>query len=402
MVNHYAVPPGQSGGTRHWVLGRFLHMAGHDVSIIAANVNYQSRQGSAPSGELYRARLENVDGIRFLWLDVPEYANALQRVWSMIIFALRALVGRAPSYLPRPDVIIGSTPHPFAALAAYLLSRRHKARFVLEVRDIWPESLVDVGGYSWANPLIRAVDILEKFPLRRADRVISLLPNAAEDLVAKGAIPEKIVWIPNGIDATLFNNPGPAIDGPEFKVLYAGAHGLANGLDVMVDAAKLLQERQVSDIQFILVGDGARKPALAKRVEELGLTNISFRDSVPKAEMPAVLSEANACFLHLRDLPVFRWGVSPNKLFDYMAAARPVIFAVNTTNNPVEEAGAGRTIPPEDPQALADAVCSLSQLSSGERQRQGSQGRDYVMTRHTDGVLGAKLLKTLEQLVSRG
>lgn len=397
IVNHYAVPPGQAGGTRHWVLGRYLQSAGHSVSIIAADVNYQSRASSAEQKN-YRARIHEYDGIKFLWLNAPEYSSLFRRVINMMIFAMRAAFGRAPSYLPRPDVIIGSTPHPFAAFAAYVLSRRYKARFVLEVRDIWPESLIELGGYSRLHPFIVLIDRLEKFLLRRADKIISLLPQASEDLVGKGAKGEIIVWIPNGVDVSLFQDPAPEEPGSSFKIFYAGAHGVANGLDVMLDAAKILQDEGNSHIRFVLIGDGTRKEALKNRAASMQLQNVEFRASVPKNEIPAVLRAAHACFMHLRDLPVFRWGVSPNKLFDYMAAARPVIFAVNTSANPVDMAKAGVTIPPEDPRALADAARQLASLPVEERAAQGARGRAYVFEHHGDNVLGKRLLDLLCQM----
>ncbi|MGK2741215.1 glycosyltransferase family 4 protein [Tepidicaulis sp. LMO-SS28] len=401
IVNHFAVPPGQSGGTRHWVLSQYLKKAGHDVSIIASNVNYQSRKTFSP-GERYRARIQDCDGVRFLWLNVPAYQRLLSRVLSMFVFLFRAAFGRSVSQLPRPDVIIGSTPHPFAAYAGYRLSKRYRVPFVLEVRDIWPESLIELGSYSRYHPFIFLIDRLEKLLLRKAKKVITLLPNAADELVAKGARREAIIWIPNGVNISGFEAQPAAGDDGIFDLIYAGAHGVANGLDVAVEAAKILQDRGNASIHFTFVGDGSRKAALIQRARELDLNNIEFRDSVSKNEIPAVLASADACFMHLRDLPVFRWGVSPNKLFDYMAAARPVIFAVNTSENPIDIADAGVSIPPDNAQALADAVVELAALSPAEREGQGRRGREYVVENHSDRVLGERLLGLIESLSGMG
>ncbi|MBG53926.1 MAG: glycosyltransferase family 4 protein [Parvibaculaceae bacterium] len=397
VVNHYAVPPGQSGGTRHWVLGQHLRKAGHSVAIIAGNVNYHER-ASADADTDYRARLQEHGGIKFLWLNVPEYKGSLLRVLSMIVFALRTIFGRASGYLPRPDVIIGSTPHPFAAFAALVLARRFKAKFVLEVRDIWPESLVELGGYSWFHPFIVLLDQLEKLLARKADRIICLLPKAHDDLIRKGSHRDKITWIPNGVDLSLFTSPEPKKRDGDFIVMYAGAHGVANGLDVVLDAAALLQDRGCGGVTFVLVGNGTQKERLKANAAKRALANVVFKDSVPKNAIPAVLAAADACFMHLRDLPVFRWGVSPNKLFDYMGAARPVIFAVNTSVNPVENANAGLTIPPENPEALADAVMELAGCSDEERARMGAAGRAYVISEHGAEVLGERLSTLLADL----
>ena len=212
--------------------------------------------------------------------------------------------------------------------------------------------------------------------------------------------PDCLTGIPTArsVDVALFQDPAPEEPGSSFKIFYAGAHGVANGLDVMLDAAKLLQDEENSHIRFVLIGDGTRKEALKNRAASMQLQNVEFRASLPKSEIPAVLREAHACFMHLRDLPVFRWGVSPNKLFDYMAAARPVIFAVNTSANPVDMAKAGVTIPPEDPRALADAARQLASLPVEERAAQGARGRAYVFEHHGDNVLGKRLLDLLCQM----
>lgn len=398
IVNHYAVPPGQSGGTRHWVLGQYLLKAGHSVSILAGNVNYHN-QASAHGGQTYRARLQEHQGIKFLWLSVPPYRGALLRVFSMIVFAVRIVFGRSSSHLPRPDIVIGSTPHPFAALAALIVARRCKAKFVLEVRDIWPESLVELGGYSWFHPFILLLDQIEKLLVRKADHIICLLPKASEDLVRKGSDLNQITWIPNGVDLTLFDAPMPKSRDGKFVIMYAGAHGVANGLDVVLGAAEILQSRNEDDIRFVLVGDGTEKEQLKESAARRGLTNVEFRESVPKNTIPSVLAQADVCFMHLRDLPVFRWGVSPNKLFDYMGAARPVIFAVNTSVNPIEIAGAGVAISPENPEELADAAVALAELSDKEREQMGARGREYIVKEHSETVLGARLHQVLTSLV---
>jgi len=384
------------------VLGQHLKAAGHDVSIIASNVNYHSRSSAEDLSHKYRAKIEDFDGVTFLWLTVPVYQSMIRRVLSMVVFAARAVLGRSTSYLAKPDIIVGSTPHPFAALAAYFLSWRYKTKFILEVRDIWPESLIELGGYAKFNPFILLISAMEKFLLRRADRVITLLPKAGEDLERKGAASDKIAWIPNGVDTALFGQPVAPARTEAFKIIYAGAHGVANGLDVAIDAAKELQAKGDETIRFIFVGDGTQKDVLKRKAESLSLDNVEFRDSVPKQQIPDVLSEANACFMHLRDMPVFRWGVSPNKLFDYMAAARPIIFAVNTSADPVEIAGAGLSIVPENPSALADAALSLSELSDEELEAMGRRGREYVLKHHTEQVLGARFLELLEGLSREG
>ena len=187
----------------------------------------------------------------------------------------------------------------------------------------------------------------------------------------------------------------------EFRVMYLGAHGQANALDVLLQAAKIVRDKGVRGIEFILVGDGPEKPKLTELARELGLTNVEFRDAVSKKEAPAVLCEADACVFTLEKVEVFGYGISSNKLFDYMAAVKPVIFAVDASNNPVEEARCGLTVPPRDPQALAEVIIQLHQMRKEEREAMGRHGREYVEKHHSIPVLTDKLETCLEEVMKR-
>ncbi|WP_456480998.1 glycosyltransferase family 4 protein, partial [Oceanithermus sp.] len=272
------------------------------------------------------------------------------------------------------------------------LARRHRVPFVLEVRDLWPQSLVDLGSFSEGHPFIRWLEYIERSLYRRARRIVTLLPGAADHIAHKGGHPGRIVWIPNGVDLRLLPPPSPPEPRESLTFLYAGTHGLANGLQVILEAADRLR---TSPVSFRLVGDGPDKPRLMALAEKKGLTNVVFEPPVPKSRIPDLLREADAFLMVLRDSPVFRWGVSPNKLFDYMAAARPVIFSVNTPLNPVESAGAGITVPAEDADALAGAALKLLTMSSEERWQMGLRGRKYVEDNHDLGRLACKLESVL-------
>lgn len=399
VVNHYAIPPGRAGGTRHFTFARELQKRGHKVTIIASSFDHYVRQEvRLREGETYR--LEEVDGVPFFWIRTPPYSgNSPARVWNMVAFALRLLGTANPALLGKPDVVWGSSPHLFAALAAERLARRCRTPFVLEVRDLWPQTLIDLGGFSPCHPFIQVLQTIERYLYRRSDRIISLLPLAHLHMAEKGADPAKIAWIPNGVDLSLVpppTPPPPRADGV-FTVMYAGAHGLANNLDLIVKAAAIVARKGWnSRIQFRLVGDGPEKPRLKQMAQEWGLENIWFEDAIPKQEVYNVLFSADAFVISLKDSRLFRWGVSPNKLFDYMASARPVIFAVATDSNPVADAGAGITVPPNDPAALAEAVIQLAQMSAHERWEMGLRGRRYVEEKHAFHRLTDKLEEVLE------
>jgi len=400
IVNHYAIPPQQAGGTRHFVLARELIRRGHQVTVIVSSFDHATRrEAHLASGELFK--LEVVEGVPFLWLRTPPYAgNSVARIRNMAFFAYRVW-RTASEVLPvKPDVIIGSSPHLFAALAAERVAARYRVPFVFEVRDLWPQTLIDLGSFSGRHPFIKLLERIERYLYRRAACVVTLLPGATTHIQEKGGDPSKVVWIPNGIDLALVPPPKPPREDKVFTLMYAGAHGLANGLQVVLEAAhKLEQEGWADKIRFRLVGDGPEKAHLMNRAKQLKLASVVFENPVPKSGVYSLLQEADAFLMVLMDSPLFQWGVSPNKLFDFMASARPIIFNVNTQFNPVDEAGAGISIPAGDSTALATAIKRLVQLPMKDRWAMGLRGRRYVEKYHSFDRLADKLEAVLNEVV---
>lgn len=406
IFNHYAITPDMPGGTRHYDLGRELVKRGHRVVIFASSFHhYLHREMRLKAGEQWK--VEDVDGVTFVWVRTPSYwQNDRGRMRNMVVFMLRAwwLGQKLPKLAPeigKPDVIIGSSPHLLTPLAAYRVAQRHRAKFIMEVRDLWPQTIIDMGGLSAHHPITKALQMLERFLYHRAERITTLLPLAYEYITGCGIPREKIVWIPNGIDLSRFDSAAmPAMSHEGFRVMYLGAHGQANALDVLLHAARVIQDHSYREIKFVLIGDGPEKPKLKKLAEKLKLHNVEFRDPVPKGEIPRVLQEGDAFVFNLERAEVFRYGVSSNKLFDYLAAARPVIFSVHSSNNPVEEAQCGLTVPPRDPHALANAVIKLYQMPQEEREAMGRRGREYVEKYHAIPVLAEELIQCLESAQS--
>ena len=406
IFNQYAHPPDLPGGTRHYDLGQELVKRGHQVTIFATSFHhYLHREARLKPGEHWK--IEDVDGLKFVWLRTPPYQrNDWRRVRNMVVFALRAWwLGRKLSKLApevgQPDVVIGSSPHLLTPLAAYWVARRYRVPFVLEVRDLWPQTIIDMGELSAHHPIIRALQALEKFLYHRAGKIITLLAQADKYITACGIPQEKIVWIPNGVDLSRFEGLAPYVASEDgLKVIYLGAHGKANALDIIIQAAKILQDQGYCEIRFILVGDGPEKPRLMALAEELGLHNVEFRDPVPKTEIPRVLSEADAFIVQLGGAEVYRWGISSNKLFDFMAAGRPVFSSAEAPLNPVNEARCGFTIPPRNSEALAEATIQLYRMSPEERAEMGKRGREYVEKHHDIRKLAVRLEEVLQSLVS--
>lgn len=392
MINHYAEPYG-----RHHNLAGELIRRGHRVVIFASSFDHRTRQENrlAPGEKVKR---EDIDGVPYVWLRTPPYpGNTSARVWNMAVFAGRIWrVGKAAGF-ERPDVIIGSSPHLFAALAAQRLAARFRVPFVLEVRDLWPQSLVDLANVSARHPVVRGLEKIERYLYRRAARIISLLPGAVDHMVEKGADRERVVWIPNGINTDLVPPPEPPPNDGVFTVMYTGAHGLANALDVLLEAASIVgSETWGRGVRFRFIGDGPEKPRLMERVRGENIKNVFFEDSVPRNKVYNLLKESNVLWVTLKDSPLYRWGISLNKLYDYLAAARPIVFGANVTVNPVAEAQAGLTVPPENPLALAEAIKELLYMSPEKRWEMGLCGREYVERYHSFARLADKLEKTLK------
>jgi glycosyltransferase involved in cell wall biosynthesis len=394
IVNHYAVPPSQTGGTRHHVLARELIRRGHDVTLLASNFNHARRDATrATSGPPWER--ETADGVPFVWFRTPPYeGNGAARLWNMGVFAARVWRHATRAGLGRPDVIVGSTPHPLAALAAERLARRLGVPFVLEVRDLWPDTLVESSRISARHPLILGFARVERHLYRSARHVVTLLPGAVEHIAARGGHRDRITWVPNGSEIAAVPVPPPneRAPGAPLTFMYAGAHGFLNALDTVLDAAAELERDGWGDrVVLRLLGDGPEKPRLVRRAAEMGLRMVHFDDPVPRGQVAGRLAKADAFLMLLADAKVFRWGVSPNKLFDYLAAARPVIFGVDSPFNPVEGEGAGLSIPPADPAALARAIRAIVELPEEERREMGRRARSYVERHHDLGELARRL-----------
>jgi len=408
ILNHYAVTPDLPGGTRHIDLGRELAKRGWHVTIFASSFQHHDhREAKLVPGEMWK--LETVDGVRFVWIRTTPYAgNSLRRVLNMTSFMLRAWwIGRrlpaTSAGIEIPKVVVGSSVHPLAVVAAWRLARRHRARFVMEVRDLWPETLVDMGELRAGSLTWKVLRSLMDFLYRRSDAVITVLPHAGEAIAARGVPEERIAWIPNGTNVERFD-PAPRVRAPgaPFVVMYVGAHGRANALDVLLGAARIAQTQAGDAVRFVLVGDGPEKPRLVEEATRLGLTNLVFRPPVPKDAVPRTLADADATVAVLLDLPLYRYGTSLNKLADYLAAGRPILLAGAAKNNPVAEERCGLSVPPGDPEALASAALELAAATPERRAEMGRRARAYAKAHHDWDLLAERFAGVLDGVVARG
>lgn len=396
-VNHFAVTRDMGGGTRHLELGRELVRRGWKVTIAASDFHLHQRRFTRRKSVEDRAPVEEtVDGVTFAWLWAAPYEqNDFRRVQNWWSFS-RSLLQWYPSS-PRPTVVIGSTPHLFAAFSSLRVARDLGVPFVLEVRDLWPESLAVAGRRP--GPFYYTLAALANHLYHRADRIIVLARGAGDYLMTRGVPRERLRYIPNGVDVA--SAPVARSSGSNrLRIVYAGAHGPANGLDTVLAAADLLRDDE--RIRFELIGDGPSKQTLQAEAVRRLLGNVVFHDSMSKERVGEFLADSDAGLMVLKDVPLFSFGVSPNKLFDYWAAALPVVCNVpGELEAWVHESAGGVQASDGSPRALAAAVRVLADLPAEKRVCMGVRAREWVTRHHDRPVLADQLERTLNEMAVR-
>lgn len=390
ILNHYAGSRVHGMEYRHYYLARHFKRLGLRPAIVGAAFHHlMTKRPESRSAE--------VDGIPYLWIKTCRYeGNGLRRVVNMLEFSSRLAMKRLKP-LPRPDVVIASSPHPFVAFNGHRLAGKYGAKFIFEVRDLWPLTLLEVGGHSARHPFVRAMARAERLAYEQCDYTVSLLGGAKDYMVAHGLDEGKFVYIPNGIDLeavqknieALPEEHGRVIEALKTQdkriVLYSGNHGVVNALENVIEAAGLLQNEP--RLHFLLVGQGPEKEHLQKQARHARLKNITFLSAVAKSQMPSLTRSAHLGYIGLKRKDLFKYGVSPNKLFEYMAAGLPILFAVDTSCDEVAQAQCGFSMPAEDPAALANVLRRVLEMPTEELREMGERGRQYVHHTHTYEVL---------------
>tara|TARA_B100000886_G_scaffold339547_1_gene305349 strand:+ start:572 stop:1807 length:1236 start_codon:yes stop_codon:yes gene_type:complete len=381
IVNQHANTTEMPGHTRQYEIAEGLYKRGWKIDIFSSDFNLSKRQFYyLKSLELSRSQV--ISGMNWHWLKVfPYKKNNWKRYINIFSFSMhvffRLIIDsfRYSIHQNSPQVILASSPQLPAAFISLLAAKLFKKPFILEVRDLYPQVLIDQGGRKSSSFFIKFFTIMEKFLYRNSSHIIVLAKGSKKYVRKKGGL--NISWLPNGPDLNKFKCEKNKIE-PEkftfsdpFKIYYTGAHGDANSLHTVIDAARLLEK---FPILLILVGDGPEKNNLIKYSK--GLSNVIFKDSLPKKKMPHLLNDANAILICLKNVQLFRYGVSPNKLYDAYALAKPVITNVpGDINNEVESNYLGVTAKPEDPKDLALAIKNLFMKTPEEREKISQNGR---------------------------
>ncbi len=393
----------EPGGTRHHELARGLVQRGHQVTIIASRVSYLTGSTGASPVAPPPTTVTGQPGVTILhaYTYSALHKSFVHRVISFFSFMISSFV--LGLKIRQVDLVWGTSPPIFQGVTAWALALCKRVPFLFEVRDLWPAFAIGVGVLR--NPLlIRLSEWLERFLYRRANQLLVNSPGFIEHVHQRGA--RQVALVPNGADPAMFN---PAANGAEFRrahhlegkfiALYAGAHGLSNDLGVLLQAAQCLSGQP--QIVIVLLGDGKDKPALQEQAARLKLANLVFIPPVPKRAMSAALAASDACIAILKPIPLYA-TVYPNKVFDYMAAGRPVLLAIDgVIRQAVEEAQAGLFIPPGDAEKMAQAIHWMADHPVEARAR-GARGRQAIERYFNRAILAEKLALLLENLVQTG
>lgn len=397
-VSAYDQPKGQS--LRTWDFSIEMTRRGHCVTMFTNGYCHFTHKEHLKGNE--RWRVETIDGVRVVWLKTFHYlGNGLGRCLNMLDNFRRILQSSA-TLGERPDVILGPSVPLFAGWAAARLADRYHVPFIFEVRDVWPDALVDIGGIRKISVTYCCLRQLEKHLYRKATRISSTLPHLADHVSGSGSDPTKIVYIPNGVDVSPYvesaNYDGGA--GRQLVVMYVGGFGLDHDVSTIIQVAKILQDDGDHRFRFVLFGSGVRKARCEEEVRKYHLHNLSLHAAVPKASLPDIQRNADILLAAITDSRSYRFGLNLNKLCSYFASARPVLFSGNPPNNPVADCNGGISVNAEDPRAMAKGLSDLANMTPAERIRMGERGRQYAQTTLSMEFLGRRMEDMLASAVA--
>lgn len=401
VVNHYspfAAKDGWSG--LHVGIATENSDPTWTVNVISASTGHPSgRQASAPRSLVTSFDIGDSAGV---WLRSSSYSgNAISRVLNMLTFSLVAATLPLTRWLPKPDAVIGGMVHPLGAMVARQIARRHKVPFILEIGDLWPESLIQLGHLRRESVLARMLSRVESSLIKSAALVMSPLPGVGEYINKFGPRRPEFVWIPNGV-------PSEALDYVDIqpprtnKFMYLGSLGNANAVDTIIKAFDRYKiESKDAEATLEIVGSGPLQPALEGLASQmLHASDVSFPGRVPRSQVVKKLGEADFLVANMRDIDLYRFGIGLNKMFDYLLAGRPVIFASNAYNNPVSDASAGLTAEADSVASIAQAMRGMAASSVEERASWGANAREYVLKEFTYERIAQRFTSALTRITN--
>lgn len=401
ILNHHATAPDTGGGGRHYELAKSLSNEGHNVCVLASSYD-NGKKVYLTDDDVNEVKLsERFKFVRFK--TTPSYTNTLGRFLNYANYKRHS--SSYKNFEEKPTVIIASSVHPLAWIAGYNLSKRYNAKFIVEVRDLWPLTMYEDFSGIKRKVVFAYLEYLEKMYYRLADAIITTAPFAYEYMEEKYRIDRnKVFYIPHGIDIERFDMQANysedilpkelnVVLNSKFCVTYTGALSKSEGLETFIESAKIL--KKYKDIKLIVVGDGSEKNKLDKIIEENKLENILMIGKQPRNYIPLILKKSKILFCGLMEREAFKYGISKNKFYDYMAAKRPIIFASTVRDSLISKAQAGLTIEPNNPEGLAKNIIYLHKEYNTVGKEFGLNGRRFVEENHTVKIIADQFIKVL-------
>ena len=386
----YDQPRGRSSRTYDFALE--LINRGHVVTFFTNSYCHWTNKERLKANESFR--FEEIDGINVVWLKtIPYVGNGIGRGLNMLSNMCKsyktAILQKSP-----PDVVIGPSVPIGTGWVAKNIAKKFRAIFIFEIRDVWPQALVDDGGLSKLSLTYLIFRYLEKILYKKSDGISSTLPLVHNHVERSGGSKDKIKWIPNGVDLNRFKNYNSYDGGNKdsLKVMYVGAFGVAHDVLTIVKCAKIFQEKKRDlNISFVIYGSGPKKKECVDYAKDHGIKNVEFHESVDKSEVPVIQNDADILVASILDSKIYRFGINLNKIYDYLASARPVVFAGKAPNDPIKLSNCGYSINPQSPNELFDCLFNFYNLSPEKRRKMGQNGLKFVDNNFSMSVLGGEM-----------
>lgn len=397
LINHYAGSPEMGMEFRPYYFAEEWMKLGHRVDIIAADYSHLRIKNPEVTQDF---QTEEIDGIRYHWLKAGHYeGNGTARALSMFRFVgkLWRHAGRIVKKY-RPDVVITSSTYPLDTYAGQRIARKSGARLIHEVHDMWPATLIEIGGMSKWHPFVVAMQIGENSAYKHSDKVVSLPPLAKDYMVQHGLRPDKFVEIPNGVVVEDWENPLPLPkehqealtklkeDG-KYIVGYFGGHALSNALEVLIDCAEQIKDDAV---HFVLVGDGVEKAGLISMAERKGLKDVTFLDSIDKLAIPTLCKRFDVIYMGAKQSPLYRFGLAMNKMIDGMMAGIPMVCAITTPESPISKYNCGMMVDSMDASGIIDAILTIKNMEADALGRMRENAKKAALSQYSYHILSKR------------
>jgi len=400
FINDYAGSKYHGMEFRNYYFAKEFVKLGYKVYIISASYMHLFKKLPDVKGSY---AFEEIDGINYLWLKVPNYGESTDKKRVLKWFVFSAKLFNLPlKQMKKPDFVIASPMAPFLTIPAYRLAKKFDVNFIYEIKDIWPLSIIELGNISENNLLIKMMSWCEKFAVKKADMIVSSLQNYGEHLQKDLSINKDFLWVNNGVNLEEIQNKvslpesiQSLIPKDKFIIGYTGTIGIANTIDTLCQVAKEMKEN--TDILFVIVGDGKEKTNLLNRYRELD--NILFVDPIPKAQVQSMLALFDVCYIGWRKEKIYKYGISANKIFDYMYSAKPILHAYSGEKDIIALANCGISVEAQNIDSITEGIEYIYRLPQEERDKLGKNGKKYVLEHFTYEKLARRYAKSLEEIL---